>query len=88
MFDAQFSMARIVKPFANFEARYQGNSAGFPIGFPGVLDRLAGQNGYDPFLLAAMPMPIGGGLYATSVRRARLSRRGLFAVNSAHAAAD
>jgi len=59
MFDAQFSMARIVKPFANFEARYQGNSAGFPIGFPGVLDRLAGNNGYDPFLLAALPMPIG-----------------------------
>lgn len=59
MFDANFSMARILKPFPNFEARYQGQSAGLPIAFPGTLDRQAGEEGYDPFLEAGLPVPLG-----------------------------
>lgn len=59
MFDANFSMARILKPFPNFEAVYQGASALFPIAFPGTLDRQAGEPGYDPNLLSMLPVPLG-----------------------------
>jgi hypothetical protein len=59
MFDAQFSMARILKPFPNFETVYQGFDATVPIAFPGTLDRQAGEPGYDPYLLAGLPVPLG-----------------------------
>jgi hypothetical protein len=59
--DAQFGMARILKPFPNFEARYQGQPASVPIAFPGTIDREAelGVQGFDPNLIAGIPVPIG-----------------------------
>lgn len=59
MFDAQFSMGKILKPFPGFEQRYEGKANGFPVAFPGTLDQQAGQNGYDPFLLGMLPVPLG-----------------------------
>lgn len=59
--DAQFSMARILQPFPNFEARYQGQPATIPIAFPGTIDRRAelGVKGFDPHLIAGIPVPMG-----------------------------
>ncbi len=54
-------MIRVLKPFPNFESRYQGVSGTFPIAFPGVLDNFsaAGTEGYDPNLIAGMTVPLG-----------------------------
>lgn len=62
MADAQFGAARVVKPFPGFESRYQGLPGTTPIALPGVLDSLAGKPGYDPNLMAGVPVPMGSKL--------------------------
>jgi len=57
--DAQFSLARILKPFDNFEAVYQGQELTRPIAFPGTLDEDAGKPGFAPNLIAGISMPLG-----------------------------
>lgn len=54
-------MARILKPFPNFESRYQGQPATIPIAFPGTIERnsILGKEGFDPNLIAGIPVPIG-----------------------------
>jgi hypothetical protein len=61
MVDAQMTNVRILKPFPNFEAVYQGQPAGFPISFPGERDPRAAANqpGFDPNLIAGIPVPQG-----------------------------
>ena len=55
-----FSNARVLKPFDNFENTFQDLSpVTFPIAFPGTLDDFAGKEGYDPNLLAGIPVPMG-----------------------------
>lgn len=60
--DAQMGMFRVVRPLDNFEALYQGQAGSIPIAFPGTLDPLAGTEGYEPNLLAGIPVPLGGRL--------------------------
>jgi hypothetical protein len=56
----EFSQARILKPFAGFEAKYEGlDPSEYPIAMPGTLDHMAGQPGYDPNLLSGVPVPMG-----------------------------
>jgi hypothetical protein len=55
--DAQFSLARTLRPPPNFATAYQGNAGAIP--FPGVLDEQAGRPGYDPNLLGGIPVPLG-----------------------------
>lgn len=57
--DAQFGVSRIVKPYLNFETDYQGVSGEKPIAIPGDLDPEAGKDGFDPKLLAGIPVPFG-----------------------------
>lgn len=62
MVDPQFSMARILRPYANFETDYQGQDGFIPImlteeGQP--LDDLAGEPGYSPLLVRGMKVPLG-----------------------------
>lgn len=57
--DAQFSIASVLKPYPNFEDRYQGQPSSAPVAFPGTRDALAGQDGYDPDLLRGVPCPLG-----------------------------
>ena len=57
--DAQFSMGRVFRPFSGFESVYEGVSVNTPIAIPGTLDPNAGEPGYDPNLLAGIPMPMG-----------------------------
>lgn len=57
--DAQFSVARILKPFPDFEASYQGQPAFRPIAFPGGRDSRAGQEGISPDLMLGIPVPFG-----------------------------
>ena len=57
--DANFSLARILKPFANFEGVYQGQSTEIPIAFPGILDEDAGEPGFSPDLIKGIAMPFG-----------------------------
>ena len=57
--DAQFSVAKVVRPFPNFESVYQGLPVSVPIAFPGTLDRFAGRPGYDPNLISGIPVPFG-----------------------------
>jgi hypothetical protein len=57
--DAQFTNARVLKPFAGFEEVYQGESHAIPIAFPGTLDAQAGDDGMAPNLLAGAPIPFG-----------------------------
>jgi len=57
--DANFSLARILKPFPNFEAIYQGQLQSIPIAFPGTLDEDAGSPGFSPDLIAGISMPLG-----------------------------
>lgn len=59
MVDAQFSTVRVLRPFAGFESIYQGVPGQVPIAFPGTPDPRAGNPGYSPNLLGAIPMPIG-----------------------------
>lgn len=57
---AKMEFARVLKPPDNFEDTYQGLSAvNVPIAIPGTLDFRAGQRGYDPALMAGIPIPIG-----------------------------
>lgn len=56
----ELSVANILKPFAGFESKYQGVPVeSNPIAIPGNLDFLAGKPGFDPSLLAGVPVPIG-----------------------------
>ena len=56
----EFSIASVIKPFANFESVYQGQPVlSNPLIMPGTSDPLAGKPGYDPNLLAGVPVPIG-----------------------------
>lgn len=57
--DAQFSLARIVKPYPGFEAVYQGRTAPNPVAFPGERDADAGKPGFDANLMAAIEVPFG-----------------------------
>lgn len=57
--DAQFSLAKVLRPFPNFEQVYQGQEAGIPIAFPGTLDADAGTPGFSPYLLAGLEVPVG-----------------------------
>lgn len=60
----EYSIARIAKPFAGFETKYAGlNPRGNPIAIPGSLDQFAGTAGYDPNLLAGIPVPMGAKIY-------------------------
>lgn len=60
--DAQFSVARILKPFPGFERVYQGVSYASPIAFPGGADDRAGQEGIAPNLMKGTPVPFGARL--------------------------
>lgn len=61
--DAQFSVARVFKPFPDFETTYQGLSTRIPILFPGTLDPDAGRSfaggSFDANLVAGIPVPYG-----------------------------
>jgi len=60
--DAQFGLARILRPFANFETAYQGVTSSRPIMFTEggkALDSQAGHPGYDPLLLNGLSVPFG-----------------------------
>ncbi|MGP1683470.1 MAG: hypothetical protein ACTS8S_14205 [Giesbergeria sp.] len=57
--DAQFSAVRVFKPFRGFEEFYQGQPGDLPIAIPGDLDSDAGKIGFDPNLLAGIPVPFG-----------------------------
>ncbi len=60
--DAQFSVARVLKPFADFESAYQGEPSFRPIAFPGGRDPRAGQDGFSPDLMRGVPVPFGSRL--------------------------
>lgn len=62
--DNQWTMARVIRPFANFERRYQGVSGTIPIAFPGTIDALASQGlpGFNPDLLSGISVPLGSQL--------------------------
>lgn len=60
--DAQFSVARILKPFPNFEDVYQGSGYTMQIAFPGGADDRAGQDGIAPNLMKGTPVPFGSRL--------------------------
>lgn len=64
MADAQYTLVRVCRPFADFERVYQGRPATVPIAFPGVLDprAAAGQAGFSPALLKGYPVPFGSRL--------------------------
>lgn len=57
--DAQFSAAKVFRPFPRFEDVYQGQPVTTPIAIPGVLDPSAGKPGFDSNLLAGIPVPLG-----------------------------
>ena len=61
MADAQLTNVRVLKPFDNFEAVYQGKPALAPIAFPGTKDKRAEERapGFDPNLLRGIPVPEG-----------------------------
>lgn len=57
--DAQFTWAKVLRPFPNFEQVYQGQAGEIPIAFPGTLDPAAGSTGISPYLLGGLPTPFG-----------------------------
>ena len=57
--DAQFSVARVFRPFEGFEAVYNGQSVRTPIAIPGSLDPDAGRTGFDTNLISGIPVPMG-----------------------------
>lgn len=60
----QWSTAKILKPFDNFESVYQGISALRPIAFPGTFDPMvvAGVAGFNSTLISGFPVPLGARL--------------------------
>lgn len=63
--DPQFSVAKILRPFAGFEAVYQGQAARIPIQVTQggeALDANAGKPGYAPNLLKGLSIPMGARL--------------------------
>lgn len=65
MVDAQFTNARILKPFPNFERVYQGKAQQKGIAFPGTRDprATAGEQNIDPNLMAGIPTPEGSRVF-------------------------
>lgn len=61
MVDAQMTNVRVLRPFEGFQQVYQGVSASTPIAMPGLRDPRAAakQPGFDPDLLAGIPVPQG-----------------------------
>lgn len=62
MSDASVGIIHCLRPFAGFEAKYQGQLATIPIMlFEGdnPLDPQAGKPGYSPWLLRGLPSPMG-----------------------------
>lgn len=60
----EFSLARVAKPPADFESKYEGlGTEANPIAIPGTLDQFAGDEGYDPNLLAGIPVPMGARIF-------------------------
>lgn len=60
----EYGLAKIVKPFSGFETKYQGLDPLLnPIALPGGLDPKAGEEGYDPNLLAGIRVPMGAKIY-------------------------
>lgn len=65
--DAQFGIARILRPYAGFDApsgagSYQGQASEIPIMLTEggqALDDQAGQPGYSPVLVRGLPVPYG-----------------------------
>jgi len=57
--DAQFTVARTLKPFKGFERAYQGQAPNIPIAIPGGTAPEAGTPGYAPNLAAGFPVPLG-----------------------------
>lgn len=60
--DAQFSVARIFKPFDGFEDVYQDVDGRTPIALPGTLDPDADKQGFDSNLISGIPVPYGARL--------------------------
>lgn len=62
--DAQFSVARVLKPFDGFEAQYQGQNYDLPIACPGGADSQTtnGINGFAPNLMRGTAVPLGARL--------------------------
>jgi hypothetical protein len=57
--DAQFTVARVLKPFEGFEDVYQGQDPFRPVAFPGGRDPRAGEDGFSPNLMRGHPVPLG-----------------------------
>ncbi len=59
--DAQFTVARVLKPFSGFESAYQGQPAFRPVAFPGGRDPRAeaGESGFSPNLMRGHAVPFG-----------------------------
>jgi len=57
--DSEWTLTQVLRPPAGFEQVYQGQDASIPIAFPGTLDPRAGEPGFDPRLLAALPCAFG-----------------------------
>lgn len=57
--DAQFSVARVFRPFEGFETVYQDKSPRTPIAVPGNLDPDVGATGFDANLISGIPVPMG-----------------------------
>lgn len=59
MVDAQFTLAKVFKPPANFEDLYEGKSTVIPVSMPGDLDPSAAKPGFDPRLIRGVDVPLG-----------------------------
>lgn len=62
MVDPQFGVARVLRPFVDFEDAYEGKAITVPIMVTEggeILDEQAGQSGYDPTLLKGLAVPFG-----------------------------
>lgn len=62
LFDPQFSLQRILKPFSGFEGTYQGQPGIIPIAFfeeGQARDPDAGKPGFSPNLLRYIDVPLG-----------------------------
>ena len=57
--DAQFGVARVIKPFAGFESVYEGQPGSVPIAIPGDLDKDVGRDGINPNLIRGQAVPFG-----------------------------